>query len=114
MTPLLVCDTEIRTSPPPFSSVRLNAAAARARLGEEMGQLVPEGAIDFRLAVLPKPQVQRDQRFSGIGAPGGGAEPRIPFYPQERAKLASACSRQHSSPALFKSNVPAANCRESC
>ena len=47
VTPLLVGDSQIDTGLPPFDAVRWNPSTTSAKLGENMGQLMPQGAIDF-------------------------------------------------------------------
>ena len=47
VTALLVGDFQIDTSLLPFNAVRRNLPTTSAKLGENMGQLVPQSSIDF-------------------------------------------------------------------
>ena len=47
MTTLLVRNSQIATSLPPFDTVRQNPPPARTKLRENMRQFVAQGAIDF-------------------------------------------------------------------
>ena len=44
---LFVGDSQVHTGVLPFDAVRSNPSAASAKLGENMSQLMPHGAIDF-------------------------------------------------------------------
>ena len=44
----LVADSKVMAGRAPLGSVWSNAAAARAKLGEQMSQLVPQGAFNLR------------------------------------------------------------------
>ena len=47
MTAVLVANSEITASLPPFNAMRQNPAPTSAELGKEMGQLVAQSSIDF-------------------------------------------------------------------
>ena len=60
--------------------MRRDAAAAGAELGEQMSQLVAQGAVDLRRVVLAQARIQRDEFAAIIRAPGGAEKPRVPFH----------------------------------
>jgi hypothetical protein len=47
-------DSKVTAGLLPFGSVRRDPAPASARLGEQMSQLVPQGAFNLRHVVLPQ------------------------------------------------------------
>ena len=87
MTTLLVADPKIAARLPPFRSVRRDAAAAAARMREEVRELVPQSAIHLIIAVLAQERVERDQVAVVIRATGSGPQSRAPDYGDERHDL---------------------------
>jgi hypothetical protein len=75
MAARFIRDSKVGTGAAPFQPVRRDAAAASARLREEMGQLMAQRAIDLRGAVIGQPTVERYKRGTIFGTTGGGAEP---------------------------------------
>ncbi len=47
MATFFITDSEMVASSSPFRAVRRDAPAAGAKLGEEMGEFVPQCAVDF-------------------------------------------------------------------
>jgi hypothetical protein len=73
-------DSQLATGHPPFRAMRKNAAAASARLRDQMGQFVPQRAIDFRCAVIAQARIQQDRSAARIGPPGSAAQSPVPFH----------------------------------
>ena len=59
--------------------MRRDAPAAGTELSEQMGKLVPQGALDFRGVVFAQKRISRDKIAPRIGAAGGAGETRVPF-----------------------------------
>ncbi|MEY2550436.1 MAG: hypothetical protein QOG12_580 [Verrucomicrobiota bacterium] len=53
-----VADAEIVAGATPFRAMRRDAPAASAKLGEQVGQLMAQGAIDFGGVVIAQARVQ--------------------------------------------------------
>ncbi len=73
-------DPEIGAGTPPIRSVRGEAAAAGAKLGQEMGQLVAQGAIDLGRAVGGQARIQKHPTAGKFGPAGGGTQAPRPFH----------------------------------
>ena len=56
-----VGDAEVAAGFAPGRAVRRNASPAGAELGQQMGQLMAQGAIDLGRVVLAQAWIQRDQ-----------------------------------------------------
>ncbi len=67
-------DPKVGAGATPFRSVGCDPAAASAGLGEEVGQLMAQGAIDFRLAVRGEAAIEQNARVAELRPPGGGTE----------------------------------------
>jgi hypothetical protein len=79
-------DREIAAGLAPLWAVRQNAPPTRAELGQQMGQLMPQRALELFCAVLHQSRIERDQGTTGIGPAGAGLQTRIPFHPDKRSK----------------------------
>ena len=66
----------------PIRLMRGDAAAAGSELCEQMGQLVPKGAVDLRRILLVQARIQRNELAARIRAPRCTEKSRIPFYLQ--------------------------------
>ena len=64
-----------------------DAAAAGSELCEQMGQLVPERAVDLRWVMLVQAWVQRNEFAAKIRPPRGTEKSRIPFYLQRAGEF---------------------------
>ena len=97
MSSRLVADLQVPARFPPFDSMRGDAAAARAELCEQMGQLVPKGPVDLRWIMLVQARIQRNELAPKIRAPRGTEKSRIPFYLQRAREFWRAQGLQHLS-----------------
>jgi len=70
MTALLVANSKIAASLPPFNAMWQNPAPARMKLSQDMGQLVTQRSIDFGW-MLKQPRIQRDEFLAIISATSG-------------------------------------------
>lgn len=75
MTARFVRETEIAASLAPFGTVRRNTTASGAVVRDEMRQLMTQGPIDFRPAVLAEPRIQRNDRSAKMRTPRRAAQP---------------------------------------
>ncbi|MDQ3313732.1 MAG: hypothetical protein M3505_03735 [Verrucomicrobiota bacterium] len=57
MTTRFTGETDVSASSLPFDSVRRDSVPTRARVGEEMGEFVPQRPIDFGRSVLAQARV---------------------------------------------------------
>ena len=53
-----VADSQVLACLAPFIAVGQDAPATRAKLGEQMSELMPKRAVNFRGAVFMKPRIQ--------------------------------------------------------
>lgn len=79
VTARFVRDAEVAAGLSPFSAVWRDAATPGSELREQMGQLVAQGALDFRGVVVAESRVERDEITPRIGAAGRAEKARIPF-----------------------------------
>jgi hypothetical protein len=63
-------DAEVGASTAPFRAVRRDTATPRAEGGEQMRELMAQGAIDFRCAVRAEPAIQEHTRRKIFSATG--------------------------------------------
>lgn len=61
MTTRFIRDPEIAASLAPFRAMRRDAATLYAKMRDEMGELMAQGAIDLGVSVLAEPRVQRNE-----------------------------------------------------
>ena len=80
MSARLVGDSQVPAGLPPFGAVWRNPAAAGAELGEQMGQLMAQGAVDLRGVMLAQARIERDKFAAKIRAAGGAEKARVPFH----------------------------------
>ena len=57
----LILQAKVSTGAPPFGSMGRDAAPAGASVGDEVRELMKEGALDFCVAELPEAWVELDQ-----------------------------------------------------
>jgi hypothetical protein len=88
-------DAEVAAGFSPFDSMRRDAAAARAELGEQMRQLVPESPIDLLHVVLAQTGIQGDQVSPEIRSSRSAEKSRIPFHLNGSSELAGVERTQH-------------------
>jgi hypothetical protein len=80
VTARFVGNAEIAAGPAPFRTMGRNPAAPGAKLGQQMGKLVPQSAIEFGGVVFAQSRIQRDEVAARIRAAGGTEEARVPFH----------------------------------
>lgn len=73
-------DPEIAAGPAPLRAMRWNPPRTGAELGEQMGELVAESAIDLDAVVFAEPWIKRDQVAARISAAGGAEQTGVPFH----------------------------------
>jgi hypothetical protein len=81
---LFIGDSKVATGHPPFRAVRQDAAASGPILREQMRQLVPQRAIDFRRAVFAQARIQRNAFLSKNCPARATSQARIPFHAHQR------------------------------
>jgi hypothetical protein len=107
MTTQFIGDAEIGAGRPPFRTMRRDASTSGARMGQQMGQLVPKSAIDLGLAILGQPAVQNDFP-RGVFCPAGSrTQPRRPFDRYPSGQLFSRILRQEHSSQFFERLITA-------
>ncbi len=79
-------DPEVRAGLAPLGSMRRDPPAAGPGLGEEMRQLMAQGAVHFRFAVHAETTVQEYARAPIFGAARRGPQPGGPFYHDPRGQ----------------------------
>jgi hypothetical protein len=79
VTTRFVANSQIDTGPPPLHPMRRDAAAAGAKLREQVRQLMAEGPVNLSLAVSAETAVEQNAGGTGFGAAGGGAKTSRPF-----------------------------------
>jgi hypothetical protein len=84
VTTLFIADSKIAAGHAPFRTVRQDAAAPGAILREQMRQLVPERAIDFRRVVFAQARIQRNEFLSKDCPARATSQARIPFHAHQR------------------------------
>gem|GEM_PF-5192400 len=80
MRPRFVSDPQVPARFSPFDSMRRDAAATGAELGEQMGQFVPQSTVDLCRAMFAQTRIQRDKFPAMIRASCGAEKPGIPFH----------------------------------
>ena len=80
MTARFVRDPEVGAGAAPLGPVRCDATPARAKVREQMRQLVAQSAIHFRGTVRREPRIQEHDALSVVGAAGRAAQARRPCY----------------------------------
>ncbi|HEX7517694.1 MAG TPA: hypothetical protein VF345_10470 [Chthoniobacterales bacterium] len=80
MSSRLVADSQVTACLSPFGSMRSDAMTASAELCEQMGQLVPQGAVDLCRVMLAQARIQRNEFAARIRASRGAEKSRIPFH----------------------------------
>jgi hypothetical protein len=105
MAARFVGDPEIAAGPPPLRAMRWNAARPRAKLGQQMRQLMTQSAIDLRRIVFAQTRVQRDQVTAGIRASSATMKPRVPFHVHCTSKLSGVERREDFARFRFEGRV---------
>ena len=109
----LIGDAEIAAGLFPFGAMRKNAAAAGAKLGEEMGQLVAQRPLDFAAGVADEEWIERDQPAARVGPAGAGLQARVPFDLDLRGDRSGAGDGQKVAHLRFKMDVASGVARAS-
>jgi len=78
MAARFVGDPEVDAGLSPFGAVRADAAASCAYLGEEMGEFMAEGSIDFGGAEKEESRIDGDECGGKLGGACGAAHLGIP------------------------------------
>lgn len=107
MTASFIGDAELGAGVAPFLPVRRDPAPARARLREQVRQLVAQGAIDLIFTVSAKPAVEKDASVSGFRPAGGRTQASRPFHPDFSCQLARAVSKQEFTGERFQARIAA-------
>lgn len=74
-----VWDTEIAASLTPLGAMRSNVPASGAILGQEVGELMTQGSLNFGGRDFDEFRIQRDCLCPPAGESGGRPEPGVPF-----------------------------------
>ena len=80
VTARLVRDAEVAASPAPLCAMRRNTPRTSAKLSKQVGEFVPQGAIDLSGVVFAQPWIERDQVAARIRPARGAEETRVPFH----------------------------------
>ena len=80
MATRFIGDPKITAGLPPLRAVRRNLSPARAEVRQQMGQFMPQGAVDLVRAVVLQTGIERNKPVLPIGAPGAGFQPRAPLH----------------------------------
>jgi len=84
MTAILAGDSEIGTGLFPLRPVRLDALSSGAGEGNEVGEFVEEGVLNFKRSLVVgeglQLRVELDRVVFKKGPPGSGSHPGIPFH----------------------------------
>ena len=80
MAALLVGDAEVAAGLAPLGAVWRDPPAAAPGVRDQMGELVPQGAIDLRFAMLPEEGIQADDISVILRAPCRRSESAAPDY----------------------------------
>ena len=79
VTPRFAANPQIDTGPPPLDPMRRDAAAAGAKLREQVRQLMAESPVNLSFAVSTETAVEQNPSSTVFRAAGGGAKTRRPF-----------------------------------
>jgi hypothetical protein len=108
MTALLVRNPEIAARLAPLGSVRRNPSPLPARVRDEVGELMAEGAVDLFRAMRSEQRIERDEVVAVISAPRRGAESRAPLdaHGAREGARPSACSISRACASSCSSRPP--------
>ena len=73
MTTRFVCYPEIAARLAPFRTVGCDPTPTKAVVGEQVGEFMPKGAVDFRGAMVVQFRIEHDQALAEIRAAGARA-----------------------------------------
>lgn len=80
MAAFFVSDSKLATRVAPLWTMRSNAPATGAKLGEQMCELVPEGALNLGRAMVVQARIEYDEVGTRFGAASRTAQSGIPFH----------------------------------
>jgi hypothetical protein len=86
VTARFALNPQIGAGPPPFHPVGRDPPATRAKLREEMGQLMTQGPVDLSLAVSGETAVEQNTYGSVFGPAGGAAKTSRPLHTNLRGQ----------------------------
>jgi hypothetical protein len=104
---LLVRQPEVVACLAPLRSMRRDTPPACAVVCEQMRQLVPQGAIDFPIAKLAQPWIERDERPRGLRGPCSAAHARIPNHAHFSRKRTAAERSEELARVCFEGRIRA-------
>jgi hypothetical protein len=111
MAARFIGDAQVAAGLSPSGAVWGNTQPAGAELGEQMGQLMAQGAINLGRVVLAQARIQRDQVAPGIGPARRAEESCVPFDMDFAGELVGAEGREDFTGGCFQSRVASENHR---
>jgi len=107
VTTRFAANPQIDTGPTPLDPMRRDAAAAGAKLREQVRQLMAEGPVNLGLAVSPETAVEQNAGGTGFGAAGGGAKTSRPFNANLRGQSGCALLKEEVTGQGFERRIAA-------
>ena len=113
VAPRFAANPQIDTGPPPLDPMRRNAAAAGAKLREQVRQLMAESPVNLSFAVSTETAVEQNPSSTVFRAAGGGAKTSRPFNTNLRGQSGCALLEKEAAGQGFERRIAAGRLRNS-